>query len=136
MTKKLIIAIVAVFIAWQIIDFVLHTMILGSAYGATAHLWRPMEEMKNGLMVIVGLIAAATFVYIYAAFISNKSMATAVKYGVIFGIGAGVSMGYGSYSVMPITYGIALGWFLGTLVNATVGGILLGLLVKEDAPKM
>lgn len=95
-----------------------------------------MEEMKNGLMVIVGLIAAATFVYIYAAFISNKSMATAVKYGVIFGIGAGVSMGYGSYSVMPITYGIALGWFLGTLVNATVGGILLGLLVKEDAPKM
>lgn len=31
MTKKLIIAIVAVFIAWQIIDFVLHTMILGSA---------------------------------------------------------------------------------------------------------
>lgn len=136
MTKKLIIAIVAVFIGWEILDYVLHSRILSSTYQATAHLWRPEAEMKNGLLAIVTLISAAVFVYIYAAFISNKSMATAVKYGVLFGVCVGVSMGYGSYSVMPIPYSLALSWFLGTLVEAVVGGILLGLLIKEDAPKM
>jgi hypothetical protein len=131
MAKKLILGTLAVFVAWYILDFVIHMVILSSQYAATAHLWRPEAEMKNVLMIIVGLISALVFVYIYAGFVANKSMNTAIKYGVIFGIGAGISMGYGSYSVMPITYLTALGWFLGTLVETTVGGILLGLLVKD-----
>jgi hypothetical protein len=131
MVKKLILGTLAVFVAWYILDFVIHMVILSSQYAATAHLWRPEAEMKNVLMIIVGLISALVFVYIYAGFVANKSMNTAIKYGVIFGIGAGISMGYGSYSVMPITYLTALVWFLGTLVETTVGGILLGLLVKD-----
>lgn len=131
MAKKLILGSLAVFIAWVVLDFIIHVVILGSAYAATAHLWRPEEEMKMGLMYIVNLISAVVFVYIYSAFVSNKSMNTAIKYGVIFGIGAGISMGYGSYSVMPIPYFMALTWFLGAVVETTVGGILLGIIVKD-----
>jgi len=32
---------------------------------------------------------------------------------------------------MPIPYAIALGWFLGTVVEALVAGVLLGAIVKE-----
>jgi len=38
-------------------------------------------------------------------------------------------MGYGTYSVMPIPYIMALVWFLGTLVEAVLGGLLAGLMV-------
>jgi len=47
------------------------------------------------------------------------------------GFGAGVAMGYGSYSVMPIPYHMALTWFLGTLAEALVAAVVVGLLVKD-----
>ncbi len=131
MTKKIILATLAVFITWSILDFILHGYILSSAYQVTAYLWRPMSEMKNGLMYVVKLLSALVFVTIYARLISPKNMNYAVSFGVLFGLGTGISMGYGTYSVMPIPYSMAFGWFLGTLVNTILGGFILGWLITE-----
>ena len=129
--KKTILAIIAVFVAWSVMDFVIHGLILRSSYEATASLWRPMSEMKRGVMYTTVFIAALTFVLIYSQFFSRKGVSTGLKYGLLFGAGAGVSMGYGSYSVMPIPYYMAFTWFLGSVVEAALGGIILGLIVKE-----
>lgn len=131
MLKRTILAIVAVFAAWTALDFVIHGLILKASYEATAHLWRPMAEMKMGLMHVVVFIASLAFVLIYAWLVGRKSVANGVKYGLLYGIGAGVSMGYGSYAFMPITYHLALVWFLGTLVEMTVAGLLVGAIIKE-----
>ena len=135
MTKKIILATLAVFVAWAILDFIIHGVILGSAYQATAHLWRPMAEMKNGLMYFVKLLSALVIVTIYARLVSPKNMNYAVSFGVLFGLGSGISMGYGTYSVQPIPYFMALVWFLGTLLEAIVAGFLLGWLVTEEKTK-
>jgi len=42
--KKAILSILAVFIAWSAMDFVIHGVILRSSYAATVSLWRPMSE--------------------------------------------------------------------------------------------
>lgn len=131
MLKRIIIAVVVVFITWSAIDFVVHGILLQNTYAETADLWRPMEEMKMGLMYLVGFIAVTCFVFIYALFINPKSVLTGLKYGIVFGIGSGVSMGYGSYTVMPIPYYLALVWFLGMFVEACVGGLLIGAIVKD-----
>jgi hypothetical protein len=70
-------------------------------------------------------------VLIYARLVANKSLSAGLQFGILYGVGYGISMGYGSYSVMPIPYHIALTWFLGTLVEMTVAGILVGVIVKE-----
>ena len=131
MLKRTILAIVAVFVAWSVLDFAIHGLILKASYEATAHLWRPMAEMKMGLMRVVVFIAALAFVMIYVRFIGNKSIARALQYGLWFGLARGVSMGYGSYAVMPITYHIALVWFLGEFVEAALGGLIAGAIFKE-----
>ena len=130
MTKRIILATLAVFALWSALDFVIHGLILGETYKATAQIWRPMAEMKMGLIRIVTLISAVVFVCIYAGFVSNKTVCRAIQYGVLFGIGAGVSMGYGTYAVLPMPYKIALVWFLGTVVETALGGWVLGLIVK------
>jgi len=66
--KKRILAILAVFVTWSVLDYIIHGLILAPSYAATAHLWRPMEEMKQGLMHITTLITAVTFVSIYSLF--------------------------------------------------------------------
>ena len=128
--KKTVLAILAVFITWSILDYVLHGIILTHVYEATPSLWRPMAEMKMGLTYLVVLIAASCFVYVYDKMISDRGVKTALLYGLVFGIGTGISMGYGTYSVMPIPYFLALGWFLGSLVEAVaaawIAWIVLG----------
>jgi hypothetical protein len=130
MVKRIVLAVLAVFVAWSVLDFVIHGVILAQTYRNTAQLWRPMEQMKMGLMHAVVLICSAVFVCLYAFFVGKKSVAKAVGFGLLFGLGTGISMGYGTYSVMPIPYNMALVWFLGTVVEGTVAGLLAGSIVK------
>jgi hypothetical protein len=130
--KRIILAILAVFVCWAVLDFVFHGLILASSYAATPQLWRPMAEMKMGLMYFTVLITAAAFVYIYARFVTDKGTKTAALYGLVFGIGSGISMGYGTYSVMPIPYAMAFVWFAGAVIEFTIGGLVAGLIVKKQ----
>jgi hypothetical protein len=131
MIKRSILAVIAVFVTWSVLDFVIHGVILKDAYASTPTLWRPMAEMKMGLMHFVVLVSATCFVTIYTRFISEKNLKKAVLYGLVFGVGTGISFGYGSYSVMPMPYHMALTWFLGSVVEATIAGVLVGLIVKK-----
>ena len=130
MLKKTVISIILIFIAWSLLDFVIHGMLLQPTYNATAHLWRPMDEMKMPLMYAVTLAYITCFVLIYLIFIRNKSLLTGIKFGALFGMAAGISMGFGSFSYMPIPLSLALGWFAGILIECVVAGTLVGLVLK------
>ncbi|MCD6373988.1 MAG: hypothetical protein J7L94_00575 [Caldisericaceae bacterium] len=132
--KKFILAVVAVFVAWGILDMIIHGLILEPLYQQSAQLWRPEGEMMMGLMYIVSLLSSIFFVWIYYALI-NKSMKNALLYGLFYGLATGISMGYGTYSFMPIPYLLALGWFLGTVLETVVAGALLGWIIKEEEKK-
>ncbi len=129
--KKVILTVLAVFISWSVMDFVIHGVILRSSYAATPSLWRPMGEMKMSVMYVSVFIASLTFVLIYFQLISKKGISTGLKYGLLFGLGTGVPMGYGSYSVMPIPYLMAFTWCFGSVVEAIVGGLIVGSIIRE-----
>jgi len=135
MIKKLALATVAVFVAWGILDFVIHGVLLAKYYQESQALWRPMEEMKMWLIYFTSLVYAFCFVFIYTKYITDKQLKTGLYYGLTWGIGAGIGMGYGSYASMPMPYAIAFGWFAGTVVEMTVAGVLVGLLVKAEPAK-
>ena len=131
MLKRYFLAVVGLFIIWSLLDFVIHGLILADSYKATAEMWRPMDEMKMALMYSVTLVYAVVFVCIYAGYFTEKNMATGLKYGLLFGLAGGISMGYGSYSVMPIPYNMAHTWFWGMIVEGAVGGLLLGFIFNN-----
>lgn len=131
--KQLGAAIVAVFLAWSITDFLIHGVLLMPTYEATSHLWRPLDEMKNWILSLVTFIAAGGFVKIYALLCSPKTLCRGALFGLIWGVVAGVSMGYGTYAVMPLPYYLALSWFLGTTLQGLLGGIIVAAIVKEPA---
>ena len=132
MLKRPFIAVVVIFLAWSLLDFVIHGLLLQATYEATADLWRPMEDMNMTLMYIVTLAYTVCFVAIYDVFVSQKSVATGIKYGALFGLAAGISMGFGSYTFMPIPWSLALSWFTGTLVESIVAGALVGAIIKQS----
>ena len=131
MSRRTLVAIVAVFFSWSILDFLIHGLLLQSTYEDTAHLWRPMDEMNMPLMYLVTLILTSCFVMIYALLVGQKSLGLGIKYGALFGFAIGVSMGFGSYSYMPIPVTLAWSWFLGSLGQALAAGAIVGALIKR-----
>lgn len=125
MRKTLLIGTVAVFILWTVIDILIHGILLMPTYQATASLWRPPEEMLQGVLHLVTLISALFFTALYLLGFADGGMQRSLLFGVYFGLAVGVSMGFGTYSVQPIPMNLAVGWLLGTLAEAIVGALVL-----------
>ncbi len=130
MVKKFVLGGIAIFVAWEVLDFVIHGLILGATYAGLTGVFRPPGEMKMGLMALATLIGALTFAAVYAWLVNPKSVAAGVKYGLVWGFGSGVMMGYGTYSSMPVPYVLALVWFLGSWFEFTLAGLLAGAIIR------
>lgn len=132
MLKGIVLAIVAIFIAWSALDFIIHGMLLKETYEATAHLWRTIQDTNMMLMHAVTLAVVICFVLLYQRCVSEKSVAMGLKLGVLFGLAAGI-MSASAYVYMPISLMLAIDWFIGTLVKFVIAGWLVGLFVKSEA---
>ncbi len=129
--KQASLAVIAVFITWIVLDFLVHGVLLASSYQDSAELWRSPDDMKLGLLYLVTLVAAICFVSVYAWLIQPKSLAVGLAYGLITGLGGGLAAGIGSYAVMPITTTLAAGWLAEYLFEAAVAGLLVGSIVSS-----
>jgi hypothetical protein len=129
--KKTLIATAVVFLVWDVVDFLIHGVILHGAYAASRDLWRPQAEMKLLLLYLTVLVSALCFCTIYAKWIYPKSLSTGFLYGLWFGIAVGVGMGFGTYSVQPIPYAMALTWFLGTAVEGALAGVIAAAVIRD-----
>ncbi|MGB5259795.1 MAG: hypothetical protein WBO34_04645 [Gammaproteobacteria bacterium] len=132
MVIRMLLTIVAVFIAWSALDFAIHGVLLASTYEATAELWRPMDEMSIPLMYAVTLVFTVCFVLIFALLVARRSLSSGILYGTLFGLASGVSMGFGSYTYMPIPMTLAVSWFAGVLVESIVAGAITGAILKNE----
>ncbi len=125
MSKKMWIGAAVVFVVFFILDYIIHQVILSSAYEETANLWRSPEETKMVVMVIVGLIFAFFFVFIFSKGYEGKGVMEGVRYGFYLSMLVNIPFAYGMYAVSPIPYSLALQWFIyGTLEFLIAGAVL------------
>lgn len=130
MNKKILLGFVAVFIVMQILDFFIKNVILGSLLQSLSHLWRP--DMKMGIFPVIGLIVSFFFTVIYSRWCKGTGIIEGIQYGFYVGMMIGVSFAYGSYAMLPIPYALALQWFLYTLIEFVIFGIILSLLFRKS----
>ena len=113
----------------MITGYLIHGVILRDMYMQTASLWRPLPEMKNWLLNTSTIVHCIIFVWLYSM-MSKKSIGAGIKFGFLFGIAYGFGMGYGTYSTMPIPLYLANAWFIGSVIETTLAGMVTGLIIK------
>ncbi|UCF65425.1 MAG: DUF1761 domain-containing protein [bacterium] len=135
-TKKWIITSVVVFVVAQILEFIIHYLILGSTYQATAHLWRPEAEMNQmmWMMWLTGLIWAFIFVYIFAKGYEGRGVMEGVRFGFVIGLFYSLPMSLGSYVTIAMPFSLALNWFVFGMIEIIILGIVAALLYKPVTP--
>jgi hypothetical protein len=84
MNKKFVIAWIVLFVAWFMGSFIVHGLLLHSAYMQLTNLFRPEGEQQKyfPLMVLAHVILSGAFVWIYARGVEAKPwMAQGARFG-------------------------------------------------------
>ena len=133
--KKTVPAVIAVFVALAVVEFLLHSVLLAGIYEQTAGLWRTMDEIKSlsWLMHVSYLILAVVLVIIYSKGYepAKPGLAQGLRFGVLTGLFMSVPMALNCYAVMPIPVSLALGWFVGGMTEMLIAGALIGLMYRR-----
>lgn len=135
MNKKVLLGAVVVFVLVFVLDYVVNNFFMMSDYQSVLQLWRPMEEMKMGVMVVLQLFFAYFFTLIFSKGYEGKGIAEGVRYGFYVAMITSLQGAYMSYATMPIPYSMALKWFLfGTVQTIIYGVALTFVFAKKQAP--
>ena len=137
--KRLILAIVAVFVGIFVTDFLIHGLWLEQNYADTANLWRTKDEMNKrfGWLLLGQFLVAVTFTMVWAKGFAEKACPVcAVRFGLFMALFSQAHT-FIAYAVQPLPGIIPLKWFIAGVIQ----GVLLGLLVffvykpKPEQPK-
>ncbi|CAK0739888.1 conserved membrane hypothetical protein [Gammaproteobacteria bacterium] len=131
MFRREALAVLAVFFVVSFLDFILNGVLLASTYEATSGLWRPMSEVSFTLVFTITLAISTCFVTMYSLLIEKKSLGAGLRFGSLFGLAIGIYLGFGSYAYMPIPVSLAISWLVGSVIEMTVAGALVGVIVHK-----
>jgi hypothetical protein len=121
--KRYIIASIAVFAAFQVMDFVVHSVILMSSYAALASIWRPDMMSLMWIMWITGLAVSFLFVFIFCKGYENKGLMEGVRFGLIAGLFL-CSNVWGQYVIYPVPLVLAVKWFVFYMIESMIAGLI------------
>ena len=133
MNKKVWVGWGAAFVTLAVLDAIVNMGLLTEDYKATAQLWRPEGEMKVWLFYVVYAIQTFFLSLVFSKGYEGKGVAEGARYGLYMGLLLATPMAYGSYAAMPITYSLALKWFLFGTVEYIVVGIVLAMVYGKQA---
>jgi hypothetical protein len=127
MNKSVLKGAAAVFIAMSLLGYLIHQVLLGATYReeSMVHLWRPPEEMMMGVIFVVNLIVSYFLAMVYSKGHEGKGIGEGIRFGVMMGMIMATPMAYATYATMPITYGLALQWFIYGIIEYVIYGMIL-----------
>lgn len=133
-TKRLVLAVVAVFIGVWVTDFLIHGVWLKADYAATSTLWRSEAEMgKHFPFLLAGQFLASLMFVLIWAHAGIKTLARACAFGLCMGL-AKEATTLVLYAVQPFPADLAVKWFFSGAVQATLMGAIAFFTYKSNAP--
>lgn len=128
-----LLASVGVYIAYEILNLIIHSVILKSIYEETKAVWRPEPDMKMWIMWITAAIFSLLFVYIFTKGYEGKGIMEGVRYGLWIGLFVSIPMAYNSYATLAIPYKLAFQWWVYGTIQCIICGIVASWLYKPAA---
>jgi len=128
--KKFVVASIAVFVTFEILDAIVHGKILAPTYESLASVWRPDMMSKMGLMHIGTVIFSFLFTYVFIKGYENKGIAEGVRYGLLIGIFFNLPYALNSYVIYPLPSSLCVKWFVFGMIEFVIAGIVAAGLYK------
>ncbi len=136
-TKRFYITFFMVFVVFELTNFLVHSVLLGSTY-QTEELMKIMrpEEQIMGLwwaMMLVDLIWSYFFTFFFVKGYENRGLMEGVRYGIYMGIFVSLVFAYGAYIMYPIPYSLTVQWFVTGFIQMVILGLVAAIVYKPKA---
>jgi len=113
--KKYILAVLAVFVVFELLDFIIHSVILADAYESLQGVWRQNMMNYMWVMYVTALIWSVFFVYIFTKGYQNRGWLEGLRYGLLIGLLMLVMGMFNQWGVYPLPIGLVVQWFVSGL---------------------
>lgn len=134
--KRWLLATAGAFAVILLSDMVIHQVWLGDFYRVHAQWWRPAAEMEamRGLMFVSQALLAALLAFIYMKGYepAKGSVGQGFRFGVLMGLLLAMPSSLMNAVVYPYPSSLILSWLVGTLVEVTLAGMMIGYIYKKS----
>jgi hypothetical protein len=131
--KKWVISSIAVYITFEILNMLIHGLILGKEYTALANIWRPEMMDIMWVMSIANLIFSFFFVFIFSKGYEGHGIIEGIRYGLIIGLFINIFSVLNQYVIYPLPLNVAIQWLLFNTLQMVVCGIVASLVYKPSS---
>jgi len=131
--KKYILAVLAVFVVFELLDFIIHSVILADAYESLQGVWRQNMMNYMWVMYVTALIWSVFFVYIFTKGYQNRGWLEGLRYGLLIGLLMLVMGMFNQWGVYPLPIGLVVQWFVFGLIQFMICGVVVALVYKPKA---
>ena len=133
--KKVLIGFVVTFILLEVLDMLIHGVILMNTYQSMQNIWRPDMMQLMWVLHVVKIVVAFLVTFIFSKGYEGKGMAEGLRYGLYIGVLLSIGMAYGTYAMIAIPYALALQWFIYGVIEYILVGVALALVFgKKEIP--
>ncbi|NBX73905.1 MAG: hypothetical protein EBZ69_06300 [Alphaproteobacteria bacterium] len=129
---KFLVSVTGLFVFTVLFDHVVHGTLLLPLYESTSTLWRSATDVQSlsTLDYVFKLMLSVVITLLFTRHFEDKGIGEGIRFGIFTGLVYGV-MKLSAYIHLPISLDLALGWGIGSLVYAILGGIILSMLYKK-----
>ena len=133
-TKKLIIAVLAVFVLLEATGYLIHRVLLSSTYmeETISKVFRPMAEMDAMMwrLMVADFVFSCFFAFIFVKGYQNKGIMEGVRYGVYIALFMNFSASVAQNVVYPVPFTLALQWFIYGSIQMVLLGVVTAFIYK------
>jgi hypothetical protein len=135
MNKKFWTAFVAVYVAMNILNFVIHVGLLGAAYRApeVASVFRPEQNQIMWIHFVTALVFSYFFTLIFSKGYEGRGVTEGLRFGAYVGMMVAIPMAYDSFAVYPLPYSLAIQWFFYGLAQYILLGVIAAMVYGKKA---
>ena len=135
--SKYLITTVVVFVVYELLDFIIHSLLLSGKYEALegTGLFREDMDSKMWIMFVTAAIFSIFFVYLYHYFVNGykSGWKAGLYYGLIIGFLMIIINMFNQYAVYPVPEDLTWLWVIYGIIEIAIIGLIAGFLYK---PKM
>ncbi len=129
--KRFLIAVALVFTAFQLMDILIHGILLMKSYEALASVWRPNLISLSWIMYVSGLIFSTLFVYIFIKGYEGTGILEGVRFGIAIGLFINLVGALNQYVIYPLPFMLAVQWFVYGTIECIIAGAIAAAAYRE-----
>ena len=129
--RRFIITGFSVFIAFCVMDILVHGVMLSSTYSALSNVWRPDMNSLMWMMYLASLLFSFVFAWLFSRGYKGHGIKEGLVFGFIMGIGINIMASIGQYTMYPLPGIMCIKWFFFGTAEYIIAGIVASLTYRE-----